>query len=199
LPEIAKVTGIYSAQSLHHCLARSPWSVIEIREKRLSKTLLALKGKKITVIIDETGDRKKGEKTDYVARQDLGSLGKIDNGIVSVNAYGVYEHLTFPLIFKIFKPKGTLKPKDKYQTKIELASRIIDELVKFGFEIELVLADSLYGESSFFRQTLEQHQLPWILAIRSHHGVWMSSGEMIRANKWCKFERVFSNQTSEIR
>ena len=63
----------------------------------------------ITVIIDETGDRKKGKKTDYVARQDLGSIGKIDNGIVSVNAYGVYQNITFPLIFKVFKPKGTLK------------------------------------------------------------------------------------------
>ena len=42
------------------------------------------------VIIDETGDRKKGKKTDYVSRQYLGSVGKIDNGIVSVNAYGIY-------------------------------------------------------------------------------------------------------------
>lgn len=40
-----------------------------------------------TLVIDETGDRKKGTKTDYVARQYLGSIGKIDKGIVSVNAY----------------------------------------------------------------------------------------------------------------
>jgi SRSO17 transposase len=199
LPEIAKITGINSAQSLHHFLARSPWSVIEIRERRLSKTLLALKGKKITLIIDETGDRKKGKKTDYVARQYLGSIGKIDNGIVSVNAYGVYENLTFPLMFKIFKPKGTLKPNDKYQTKIELASEIVEELINFGFEIELVLADSLYGESSSFIQTLDKYQLPWVLAIRNNHGVWMPSHQAVRASKWERFERIFSNQTSEIR
>lgn len=102
-----------------------------------------MKGKKITVIIDETGDRKKGKKTDYVARQYLGSVGKIDQGIVSVNAYGVYENITFPLIFKVFKPKGKLKEGDVYKTKIELASEILTELVEFGFEIELVLADSL--------------------------------------------------------
>ena len=54
-------------------------------------------------MIDETGDRKKGEKTDYVARQYLESVGKVDNGIVSVNAYGVYSKITFPLIVKIFK------------------------------------------------------------------------------------------------
>lgn len=199
LPEIAKVVGIKSAQSLHHFIAKSPWSIIEIQERRLSKTLSTLKGKKITVVIDETGDRKKGKKTDYVARQYLGSVGKIDNGIVSVNAYGVYENITFPLIFKIFKPKGTLKPGDTYKTKIELASSIVTELINFGFKIELVLADSLYGEASSFIQTLEKFKLPWVLAIRSNHGVWMPDNQKIRANKWCKFERIFSNQQSETR
>ncbi len=59
-----------------------------------------MKGKAITVVIDETGDRKKGKKTDYVARQYLGSVGKIDNGIVTVNAYGVYCKITFSYLFK---------------------------------------------------------------------------------------------------
>ncbi len=62
-----------------------------------------MKDQEITLVIDETGDRNKGKKTDYVARQYLGSVGKVDNGIVSVNAYGVYENITFPLMFKVFK------------------------------------------------------------------------------------------------
>ncbi len=114
----------------------------------------------ITVIIDETGDRKKGKKTDYVARQDLGSIGKIDNGIVSVNAYGVYQNITFPLIFKVFKPRTILKPEEQYKTKIDLASEIIEELIEEGLKIELVLADSLSGESSQFIRKLEKHKLP---------------------------------------
>jgi len=89
LPEIGKVVAIKSAQSLHHFIAKSPWSVTELKEKRFRKILKELKGKTITLVIDETGDRKKGKKTDYVARQYLGSVGKVDNGIVSVNAYGI--------------------------------------------------------------------------------------------------------------
>ncbi len=116
----------------------------------MTVTLEALKNQTITVVIDETGDRKKGTKTDYVARQYLGSVGKIDKVIVSVNAYGVYENITFPLMFKVFKPKGTLKEGDTYKTKIELASEIVNELIEFGFKIELLLADSLYGEASLF-------------------------------------------------
>ncbi len=199
LPEIAKVVGIDSAQSLHHFIANSPWSVAKLRKRRLKKILQALKGNTITLVIDETGDRKKGKKTDYVARQYLGSVGKVDNGIVSVNAYGIYDNMTFPLGFKVFKPQGTLKEEDTYKTKNELASEIITELIEFGFEIELVLADSLYGESSTFIQTLDNYQLSYILAIRSDHGVWMPSNQRVRANKWCKFQRTFSNQKSETR
>jgi len=59
-------------------LARvSAWQVTELNEKRLTKILKQLKGKAITIVIDETGDRKKGKKTDYVARQYLGSVGKV--------------------------------------------------------------------------------------------------------------------------
>ena len=199
LPEIAKIVGIRSPQSLHHFIANSPWSARELKERRLARTLKALKGEKIIVIIDETGDRKKGKKTDYVARQYLGSVGKIDRGIVSVNAYGVYQNITFPLVFRIFKLKGTLKEGDVYKTKIKIASEILTELVDFGFKIELVLADSLYGESSSFISTLDKFQIPWVLAIRSNHGVWMSSEQKVRANKWCKFEIIFSNEESETR
>ncbi len=134
-----------------------------------------------------------------MARQYLGSIGKIDNGIVSVNAYGVYCNITFPLIVKIFKPKGTLKAEDKYQTKIELAAEIITELINEGFSINLVLADSLYGESSQFLSSLAEHNLDYVVAIRSNHAVWLPASQSVRANKWSFFERTFSNQKSETR
>ena len=199
LPEIAKVVGINSTQSLHHFIAESPWSVEELREQRLLRILSILNGHSIIVVVDETGDRKKGKTTDYVARQYLGSLGKLDRGIVTVNAYGIYQGITIPLLFKVFKPKGTLKSDDEYKTKIQLASEIITELIDLGFSIELVLADSLYGEASSFLGTLDKHELPFVVAIRSNHGEWMPSNQRVRANKWHEFNRIFSNETSETR
>lgn len=199
LPEIAKVVGLNSPQSLHHFIANSPWSVCDLKKRRLKRIKNALKGEKITLIIDETGDRKKGSKTDYVARQYLGSVGKVDNGIVSVNAYGVYRNITFPLAVKVFKPRGTLLEGDKYKTKITIASEIITYLVDFGFNIELVLADSLYGESSEFIRTLDKHELEYVVAIRSNHAVWLPANQRVRANRWCKFTRTFSDQKSENR
>jgi len=55
--------------------------------------------------IDETGEKKKGNKTDYVKRQYIGNLGKTENGIVVVTAYGVFSGMTFPLLFEVISPK----------------------------------------------------------------------------------------------
>lgn len=76
-------------------------------------------------------------------RQYIGNLGKIEAGIVSVNAYGIWQGMTFPLLFKIYKPKKRLKEDDVYKTKTQLATEIITELQEIGFKFELVLADSL--------------------------------------------------------
>ena len=51
--------------------------------------LKVVKKRKIFLIIDEIGDPKKGKATNYVARQYLWRLGKIDNGIVAVVSYGL--------------------------------------------------------------------------------------------------------------
>ena len=171
LPAIARAVGLPSDQVLHHCLTEAPGSVSALRSRWLSLTLQQLQGQSITLAIDKTGDHKKGKTTDYVDRQYIGDLGKIDNGIVSVNAYGHVGQLTFPLLFKVFKPKQQLKEDDEYQTKLQLAQTIIAELVEFGFKIELVLADSLYGESHPFVEEFDHLNLPWIMAIRSNHGV----------------------------
>jgi SRSO17 transposase len=39
----------------------------------------------------------------------------------------VLDHLTFPLLFKVYKPHTRLKSEDTYKTKPELAVEIIEE------------------------------------------------------------------------
>jgi SRSO17 transposase len=47
--------------------------------------------------------------------------------------------------------------------------------------------------------TEEGYNLSYVVAIRSHHGVWLPANQSVRANKWGKFERKFSHQKSETR
>jgi len=197
LPAIAKEIGIRSAQSLHHFITNSPWFVEELRTRRLALTREVLRENYITVIIDETGNKKKGKTTDYVSRQYLESIGQIDRGIVSINAYGLYKNITFPLCFKVFKPKDKLKTGDCYKTKTELATEIITELIAFGFRIERVLADSLHGESSKFIETLTQYNLTFIIVISRNHLVWLSSGDKIRVKQWFRLSIIVSDKTQE--
>ena len=111
-----------------------------------------------------TGDPKKGKATDYVARQYLGRLGKIDNGIVAVVSYGLVDGLTFPLMFEIYQPQERLKINDSYRSQPQIASQMIREIQGMGFEIDCVLADSLYGEStSTFIRCLQRLNLHFAL------------------------------------
>ena len=99
-------------------------------------------------------------------------------------------------MLKVFQPEGRLKEGDKYKTKIELTSEIITDLIEENFNIELILADSLDGESSQFLRKLDESNLAYVVAIRSNNGVWLSLGQSVREKKWCKFEITFSNQKS---
>ena len=185
---------------MHHFLTTSPWKVEQLRQQRLKLILQVLKGREISLIIDETGDRKKGNDTDYVKRQYIGNLGKIENGIVAVTAYGVIDGITFPLMFEVYKPKERLQAGDTYLSKPEIAADMIRQLQAWGFRFKLVLADSLYGESgSNFIDVLYELKLPFVVAIRSNHAVWLPKGQKVRCNRWREFKRVFSDGTTQQR
>jgi SRSO17 transposase len=119
---------------------------------------------------------------------------------VAVVSYGLVEGLTFPLMFEIYQPKERLKLKDSYRSKSQIASQMIREIKAMGFEIDCVRADSLYGEStSTFIRGLQGLNLQFAVAIRSNRGVRLTAEQRVRANKWRKFERIFSDGSREIR
>jgi SRSO17 transposase len=198
LPAIGQRVGT-DPQALHHFVANADWSLHKLREKRLELTREALRERSFVLIIDETGDLKKGKSTDYVARQYIGNLGALDRGIVSVSAYGVLDSVTFPLRFQSFKPESRLKPDDTYLTKPTIAGELVRQLIADGFKIKLVLADALYGESGPFLRVLEELKLSYVVAIRENHGVWMPRGQRVRSTRWRPFKRIFSDASEETR
>jgi len=57
----------------------------------------------IVLVIDDTGDRKKGIK--LICETSVHwQLGQIENGIVAVTAYGVVDSIAIPLLFEVYKP-----------------------------------------------------------------------------------------------
>jgi SRSO17 transposase len=113
-----------------------------VRNRRLKLILNRVGREEIMVMIDETGDKKKGKKPDYVKRKYIGNLGKIENEIVAVTAYSLLRGMTFPLIAEVYKPRERLKEGDEYKTKPKIGGELIKRLKEMGFKIKLVLADS---------------------------------------------------------
>jgi SRSO17 transposase len=186
-------------QALHHFLAKAEWSVQAVRTQRLALLRQALGETPFILCLEETGDRKKGHTTDYGATQYIGNLHGLANGVVSVNAYGVLDTTTFPLLFRVFKPESRLQPGDVAKSKPQLAIEIIEELLARGFRFRVVLADSLYGESGPFIAALHRLHLQYVVALRSNHGVWMLPRQRIRQTRWRPFDRVFTDGTTEQR
>lgn len=199
LPAIARSVGLPNAQSLHHFLQHAAWQVEGLRARRLGMIKRLIGARSIILCIDETGDKKAGKTTDYVAKQYIGNLGKTANGIVSVNAYAMVDSITYPLIFKVFKPQTQLQDGDVYKTKPELAVEILQELQAWNFQIELVLADSLYGESGNVISVLSRLKLPFIVAIRSNHGGLVGPGQKVRYNRWRAYIQPLSHRQPETR
>jgi SRSO17 transposase len=198
LPRLGKTVHA-DPQALHHFLANAEWSITELRAKRLALLRQAIGDTPVILCLDETGDRKKGHTTDYVAHQYIGNLHTLANGVVSVNAYGLLGATTFPFLFRVFKPKERLKPGDVYKTKPQLAIEIVEELVALGFQFSVVLADSLYGESPEFIGALHRLKLEYVVAIRSNHAVWLPPGQRVRQTRFRPFERVFTDGSREQR
>lgn len=78
-----------AAQKLQWFLSESSWDPAQVNHKRLellrSNSAMAPTSQG-ALMIDEIGDRKWGTKTAHVGRQYLGSIGKVENGVVSVHS-----------------------------------------------------------------------------------------------------------------
>jgi len=57
----------------------------------------------------------------------------------------------------------------------------------------------MYGESGDVIGALGELKLPFIVAIRSNHPVWLLPGQRVRYNRWRAYEQRFSYRKPEQR
>lgn len=170
-------------QKLQCFLSESTWDPETVNDRRLERLLSdpqTAPHESGVLVIDETGDRKDGTKTAHVGRQYLGSLGKVDNGIVSVSSLWADERVYFPLHVAPYTPAERLpqgKKDPAFQTKPQLAVELVAKAVGVGVAFRAVVADCLYGESRAFEGELWQTGLPYVVALKPSKGIWAREGE----------------------
>jgi hypothetical protein len=171
-----------AVQALQWFLSESTWDAEAVTARRveLLRTDPATAPDAAGVlVIDETGDRKWGTKTAHVGRQYLGSIGKVDNGVVSVTSLWADEQVYYPLAVKPFTPKqhfprGMADP--AYRTKPQIAVDLVTQAVTEELPFRAVVADSFYGENETFRTGLAQLDVGYVLALKPSHAWWAPVG-----------------------
>jgi SRSO17 transposase len=167
-----------AVQRLQFFVSESSWDAEAVNRRRLE--LLVTDPATVphddgVLVIDDSGDRKAGTKTAHVARQYLGSLGKLDGGIVAVTSLWADERVYYPLHVKPYTPAGRL-PKGKadpaFRTKPQLAVALVDAALDAGFAFRAVVADCFYGENATFEGALAEAGLPFVLALKPSSGIW---------------------------
>jgi SRSO17 transposase len=112
---IAKEVGLKGDKvCIHHFLSDGNWKAEQVQHTQIEVTK-AIKGTwSILWCIHEMGNAKR-QAIDYVTKKYIGDLGPTENGIFSVNAYGVVSGMAYSLLLRIFQPKSWLKPGDDYK------------------------------------------------------------------------------------
>lgn len=166
------------AQRLQFFLSESPWDAEALNARRLELVVTdpaTTPHEAGVLVIDDSGDRKAGTKTAHVARQYLGSIGKIDNGIVAVTSLWADGRVYYPLHVRPYTPAERL-PKGKadpaFRTKPRLAVELVDAALEAGVPFRAVVADCFYGENATVEGALGEAGLPYVLALKPSTGVW---------------------------
>lgn len=154
-------------QSLHHLVAKAPWSDEALLEQARNEVLPAMQkhGPVVAWIVDDTGFPKKGKHSVGVARQYCGQVGKQDNCRVAVSLSVATWNSSLPIGYRLYLPKEWAEDAERrektevpeaveFQTKPEIALDQIRAAVEAKVPGGIVLADAgLWHQHRVSRRT----------------------------------------------
>jgi SRSO17 transposase len=205
-------------QRLQWFLAEAAWDAEQINERRvglLCEDPATAPHDGGALVVDDTGDRKDGIHTAHVARQYLGSVGKVDNGIVAVTSLWADERCYWPVHAVPYTPASRLPGGERgpgFKTKPQLAVELIQAAQQAGIRFRAVVADCFYGDNPGFTDALTAAKVPFVLALKPRRGTWApaeaahtpveAAGELgwrgpSRPGQWRRITRRFRDGHSE--
>jgi SRSO17 transposase len=172
-------------QSLHHLVAKAPWSDERLLDEVRKQVLPAMQkqGPVVAWIVDDTGFPKKGKHSVGVTRQYCGQVGKQENCRVAVSLSVATWSSSLPIAYRLYLPKEwaddaerrerTEVPEEvEFQTKPEIALDQIRAAAAANLDRGVVLADAAYGIHTDFREGLSQLKLQYVVGVQSSLTVW---------------------------
>jgi SRSO17 transposase len=194
---IAEHAGQATPDGLQHLLAGAAWDEHAVRDDVRDYLVEHLADPEAVLVVDETGDLKKGARTVGVQRQYTGTAGKVDNAQVAVYlayatgaGHGVIDR-------ELYLPQGWIDDPARcraagvpdqvgFATKPELARQMLDRALEAGVPAGWVTADEVYGGDPALRGWLETRQLPYVLAVKCTEPLSPASGPPTSAARLAK-------------
>ena len=184
---LAERAGHPSPDGLQHLLARAKWDTDGVVADLRSYVVDHLGDPDAVLVVDETGDLKKGTATVGVQRQYSGTAGRIENSQVAVYlAYAAPAGHTL-IDRRLYLPQPWCEdstrrqtagvPDDvKFATKPALAAEMITTAVDGGVPAGWVGGDEVYGADPELRAAIAAHGLGYVLGIGSNRTVTTAAG-----------------------
>jgi SRSO17 transposase len=179
---IAEHAGDATPDGMQHLLGRARWDADGVRDDLRDYVVDHLGDPAAVLVVDETGDVKKGRCTAGVQRQYTGTAGRIENAQVAV--YLTYAAPAGHALVdrELYLPKSwTSDParcraagipeQTVFATKPELARRMIGRALDAGTPASWVAGDEVYGADPGLRADLERRHLGYVLAVAISHQV----------------------------
>ena len=188
--QLAEMAGNSTPYGLQHLLSRAVWSADAVRDELFAYVAEYLGDPEGVVVIDETGCPKQGVHSAGVAQQYSSALGKMGN--CQVGLFLTYASLWgYTLLDReLFLPKVWandsarlqkvgLSSDTTFETKPQLAKRMLERMRIARMPAAWVLGDSHYGHSRELRTWLEEQNLYYVLEVRRNTTFWTGN------NHWC--------------
>ncbi len=164
---IAEHRGDATPDGLQHLLSRAKWDADAVRDDLRGYVAEHLGDEAGILVVDETGDVKKGVHTVGTQRQYTGTAGRIENAQVAVYLTYAVPRGHALIDRALYLPKswtndpGRLEragvPADvAFATKPALAQQMILAALDAGVPAQFVAGDEVYGSDSKLRTALEQ-------------------------------------------
>ncbi|WP_404962727.1 IS701 family transposase [Streptomyces sp. 147326] len=189
---IAERAGEATPHGMQHLLCRASWNADAVRDDVREYVVEHLHADAAVLVVDETGDVKKGTHPVGVQRQYTGTAGRIENSQVAVYLIyaGARGHAAVDR--ELYVPRSWTRDPDRcraaglgeetvFATKPELARTMIERFMDAGHRVDWVTGDEVYGGDPKLRSALEKRGMGYVPAVACSTEVTTSAG-IIRAD-----------------
>lgn len=186
---LAEHVGATTPDGLQHLLRKAVWDHDGVRDDLRGYVVEHLGSQGGVLVVDETGDVKKGSHTVGVQRQYTGTAGRIENAQVAVYLTYASDRGHALIDRALYLPESWATDTQRrrqagvpdeveFATKPALAREMITRALDAGVSARWAAGDEVYGADPGLRDELERRGVGYVLAVACSHRVTTAAGAL---------------------